>query len=230
MTLVLMMMATAALSASPENAAEDTAEPAPASTTLTVSAFKMMPFLKDKAVEQPALRSHLDIIVRVIGESREDIRIEIEAPDGDRPLPIDANGVVEWLPLAAALAQNPDLRVAVPTAPDGTRPKFSLNLSLQPRLSLAAEISGEDMRLAVEQANGAIRRQAGLMAAVAPRLKGVAFNIEEGQQAEIIYTDGTFSDPIIADDNGVRIERDRRWKRIDRVRFSAPPTDDAFTR
>jgi len=86
------------------------------------------------------------------------------------PMIINPDGQVQRLPTAPELAAHS--QIAVEAKPEY---KFGARLSLDTSIKPAQEISAAECDLAVNQANAVIRRAAGVMAMMAPKVKAVTF-------------------------------------------------------
>jgi hypothetical protein len=107
------------------------------------------------------------------------------------PIPIAADGRVERLPTAAELAAHAQIGL---DAQPGM--KFTNHLSLDTSIRPAQEIAAAECVQAMDQANAAIRRAAGVMAMLAPKVKAVTF-VGAGSGVAVLADGKTAPLPLI---------------------------------
>jgi hypothetical protein len=137
-----------------------------------VPAAKLFPMLDKYYATPPAERSKLALnyIVLRDGKPATGLTLALVAGGKRTPMPLSPSGKLERLPTAAELA---GAQVAI-DAPPGNF-KLNVQLNLDTTIPPAPEISAAECAQAIDQVNAAIRRQAGLLALVAPRIKATSF-------------------------------------------------------
>ena len=147
--------------------------PIPAVTERLVDAAKVFPFL-DKFLTLPTVeRSRLSLgyIVRQDGKAPHDLKLALV--DGARrtPVPVAADGRVVRLPTLAELQAKTQVAVQ---APKGS--KMGITMALEAAIAPSEEIAAADCKLAIDQANGAIKKVAGVFALAAPHIAKTTFH------------------------------------------------------
>lgn len=136
-----------------------------------VEAGKVFPML-DKFYAAPiADRSELAVsyVVTHDGKPAPQVHLALMVDDRRTPIGIAPDGRVERLPSATEL---PRAQIAV-EAPPGM--KLAMRLDLETTIKPTTDVSPAECALAVHQANAAIRRAAGVLALVAPKVKAATF-------------------------------------------------------
>jgi hypothetical protein len=129
-------------------------------------------YMIDKFYAVPAAdRSELKLTYKVLHGVAPAPKVHLTlVVDGKRtPLPIAADGRVERLPTEADLAAHAMIALDVP------RGYISIPVDLGAAMPPAREIDPARCALAIDQANGAIRRAFGMLAFIAPRVGAVTF-------------------------------------------------------
>ncbi len=101
------------------------------------------------------------------------VQVELDSKSGRRKLSLAENGALVDFPLTDALRkENPWIL--------GNQPKGSLDLVAELRIQYPGTLTApvQYYREALEQVNGAIKAQAGLLAVVAPTVKAVLFSFD----------------------------------------------------
>jgi hypothetical protein len=104
------------------------------------------------------------------GKPAPDIHPDLVVDGRHTPIPLGSDGRTRRLPTAAELAAHAQVAFDVPP-----NTKLSVRLSLDTAIPPAREVAASTCALAIVQANDAIRRAAGVMAVLAPKVKAVTF-------------------------------------------------------
>ncbi len=135
-------------------------------------AAKLFPML-DKFYATPvADRSALALHYVFVhdGKPATDVHFALVVNGKRTPMALSSTGQVERVPSAADLAAHAQVAI---DAPPGV--KFNVRLDMATSISPAREIGAAECQAAIDQANAAIRRAAGVMALMAPRVKAATF-------------------------------------------------------
>lgn len=100
-----------------------------------------------------------------------------------RPITVDVAGRVVDLPTADELKAGAEVVVMGET-------KMSSTISMEPVLALGSEIAAKDARAAIDQANAAIGKFAGLLGFMAPRVTGIGFVAPGNAGGTVVLGDG----------------------------------------
>ena len=158
-----------------------------------VDADKVFPLLDKYYATPPADRSLLAIRYNVLrdGKPAPDFHAFLVVAGKRTPIPVTADGKVERLPTPAEFTAHAQVAIdAPPTA------KFSNRLSLDTAIPPAPEVSATTCAQAIVQANDAMRRAAGVMAMLAPKVKAVTF-VGAGSGVAVLADGKTVPLPLI---------------------------------
>jgi hypothetical protein len=141
-------------------------------TERLVDAGRVFPLLDKFIAIAPADRSRLALGYRVTEDGRAptDVRLTLVSGGRRTPLPLAPDGQVERLPVAADFASHAEVAIA---APKGA--KLAAQIELSAAIPSAPEIAAADCALAITQGQAAVRRAAGMMALLAPRITKAVF-------------------------------------------------------
>jgi len=175
----LILVALAALSA-----------PVAAAQERVIDADKVFALL-DKFYAIPAVdRSLLAVRYTIVRDGKPAVGLHAFLVLGAKrtPILVSPEGKVLRLPTAAELAAHAQVAIDAPPAV-----KFSTRLSIDTDIAPAPEVNAALCAQAIGQANAAVRRAAGVMAMLAPKVKAVTF-VGAGSGVAVL-TDGT-SQPL----------------------------------
>lgn len=168
-------------------------------------------------------RSHLemDYVVSADDPALNDFGLWIE-PDGKRiDLPRDELGRIDVSEIAPYLDADP---MVMTTLPKGGG---AINAEPTPKLDLSGPVPVADINTSIEQVNLVIRKKAGPLSMVAPKMKGVIFFVSSETTGVVQKTDG--SEQVLAVENDRITFRPGETTGAARLVFSQPPIKDIFT-
>ena len=171
-------------------------------------------FLKVPAAE----RSRIRLTYALMREGKRAIGVKatlIEANGVRTPLPIDGEGRFERTPTLAQLQAKAQISFDVPTDT-----KLGSTMMLDPTLKPASEYDARELVATVEDSNKAIRKAAGPMAMMAPRMDGLKFLTVDSGVA--IFPNGS-SKPLPVNAGAVVFEPSQ-FKGASRVRLAKTPS------
>uniref|UniRef100_B0SY24 DUF2987 domain-containing protein n=1 Tax=Caulobacter sp. (strain K31) TaxID=366602 RepID=B0SY24_CAUSK len=183
----------------------------------TVTATKVFPFLESMLKVPPAERARIKVsyALRRDGKPATGVKATLVEANGARTaLPIDDQGRFERLPTLAQLQAKAQLNLDVPADT-----KFGTAMLLDPVLKPAAEYDAHDLVATVEESNSAIRKAAGAMALMAPRMTGLAFL--KAESGVVMFPNGS-SRPLPVNAGAV-VFRPDDFKGASRVRLARTP-------
>jgi hypothetical protein len=185
---------------------------------------RVLPYLADFLAIDEGERSHFDLDYRieVTAQLSEPLSMRARHDGVDVELPIGENGRIDYQPVVPFVRDDPELWSNIPRG--GGR----IRLAFFPVLPGGDTIPVNAIEMAVEQVNSAIRRQAGVMSFLAPRMRGVAFVLPDGAEARAVFPDGREQVLEIDAENGQWKAMLRQIRRADHIAFSAPPQDASF--
>lgn len=133
----------------------------------------MFPGLGEYLALDEGARSHFTIeyVLTSLSDADKDFDIWIDTETGKASIDRASDGVVDIDTVAPFVESNPMVMISLPEG-DG-----ALNLMLVPALELTREIAIEDICLALEQAKDAAANSGGMIAEMAPSLKGIGFEL-----------------------------------------------------
>jgi hypothetical protein len=183
----------------------------------TVDAAKVFAMLDKFYAAPPAERSLLALRYTLTHDGRPatDLHPVLIVGGKRTAIPIAADGRVERLPTAAELAAHAQVGL---DAQAGM--KFTNHLSLDTAIRPAQEISAAECVQAIDQANAAIRRAAGVMAMLAPKVKAVTF-IGAGSGVAVLADGKTAPLPLI---KGAPAYDPEALKNVKTLRLAKAPT------
>lgn len=139
------------------------------------------------------------------------------------PLELDPNGFVSTDFPARFLEQDLTLWTDVPQG------KGSVSMTIRPRFAKgASRFSGADIAAALEQANSAIKAQAGLMSFAAPSMKSVWFAPAPGTTYTALDASGRKIELKQEEKSGRVLVSRKNAKKLAALTFSAPPLAYGF--
>ena len=173
-------------------------------------------------LETPAAeRSHFSLVYRMTASDGVAPQLRFDHGGETHAIALDEAGKVLFFPDLGMLKDDPEVEVLNRT--EGR--KFSLNLTLVPVLPAGEQIALAEVKRAVDQANAAIRSQAGVLSFAVPKMNGVAIVMPEGADAPALSSGEALKrDP---ETGAYRLEL-KAAKQADAVSFPAPPASLAF--
>lgn len=181
-------------------------------------AAKVFSFLEAFLKVPPAERSRIKVTYALMREGKRATGVKatlIEANGVRTPLPIDGEGRFERTPTLAQLQAKAQVSFDVPADA-----KLGSTMLLDPVLKPAAEYDARELVATVEDSNKAIRKAAGPMAMMAPRMDGLKFLAVDSGVA--IFPNGS-SRPLPVSAGGVVFEPGQ-FKGASRVRLAKTPS------
>jgi hypothetical protein len=191
---------------------------AQADTGKTAPATKVFTFLEAFLKIPPAERARIRVsyALRRDGKPATGVKATLVEASGARTLlPIDGEGRFERTPTLAQLQAKAQVAFDVPADT-----KFGTAMLLDPVLKPAAEYDARELVATVEESNAAIRKAAGPMAMMAPRMEGLSFLKAESGVA--LFPNGS-TKPLPVAAGAVVFEPDA-FKGATRVRLAKTPT------
>jgi len=172
------------LGASPSGAAAQSARPAAAKKAEPLRPAKIFPYHETYMRLPAAERTRFQLAYFLLLNGRPAPGADVYVEDGGvrTPIAIAPDGRMQPPPLALLRS-----KTASVVFPQGTE-KFNVQMSLIPTAPLGQEMRAADLAAAIAQANRGIRRAAGVIGLVAPRMGQVKF-IGAGS-GEAVLADG----------------------------------------
>jgi len=158
-----------------------------------VDADKIFALLDKFYAMPPADRSLLAVRYNIMrdGKPAPDLHAFLVVGGKRTPIPVAADGKVERLPTSAELAAHAQVAIDAPPTV-----KFSNRLSLDTAIPPAPEVNAATCAQAIAQANDAVRRAAGVMAMLAPKVKAATF-VGAGSGVAVLADGKTLPLPLI---------------------------------
>jgi len=158
-----------------------------------VDAGKVFALLDKFYAMPPADRSLLAVRYTVMrdGKPAPDLHAVLVVGGRRIPIPVAPDGTVGRLPTPAELAAHAEVAIDAPPAF-----KFASRLSLDTSIPPASELSAATCAQAIGEANAAVRRAAGVMAMLAPKIKAVTF-VGAGSGVAVLADGRTVALPLI---------------------------------
>ncbi len=158
-----------------------------------VDAVRIFAMLDRFYAMPPADRSLLAVRYNVMrdGKPAPDLHAVLVVGQKRTPIPIAADGRIDRLPTPTELAAH--AQVAIDAPPSA---KFSSRLSLDTAIAPAPEVSAASCAQAIAQANAVIRKAAGVMAMLAPKVKAATF-VGAGSGVAVLADGRTVSLPLV---------------------------------
>lgn len=184
---------------------------------------KLFPFLGAYLELPEAERSHFDVdyLLTSTDPAYEDFEIWIEQ-DGERfIIERAANGAVGADSVRPFLDSDPTIMTTLPKGAG------AVSVSMSPVLNLSEEIAMEDIQLSLSQVNSVISKRAGMMAIMAPKMKGVGFELAPGTEVRVRKSDG--SEELLASNRTTFTVKPKKRDAGGTLIFSQPPLEDVFT-
>lgn len=159
------------------------AAPAAQAAPKSVEASRVFPFLEDY-LKLPAAERNRFTPAYYLHQGDQPLVAPAWLIDGAQrtPIPIRADGRIEVLPSAQALARD-KVEIGVPA---GT--KLGVSMSIEPTLAPAADMDARELAAVIAQAAVGARKAAGIKAVVMPKLTSISF-VGSGS-GEVEFNDG----------------------------------------
>lgn len=137
-----------------------------------IPARKLFPYLDVYLDLAPAERTRfvMAYYLRKAGRPATGVGLTLMSAGRRTPLPVGPDGRIQHLP---TLAELKDGEVALTKA--NPADKLQLSLEIQARVALGETVPAGDLVAAIDQCNAAIRRKAGVIGLVAPKMEQVVF-------------------------------------------------------
>ena len=185
---------------------------------------QMFPMAGDFLALPDSERSHIEISYKITAKSQQEFRMWVESEAGRQMIERGPDGTVELAEVEQFLPANPMVMTDLPDDGGG-----SVSMTVSPRLDLEEQVTVSDVCTAMEQANDAIGKKAGLMAMMAPKMKGVRFELPANSSASLMTEDGT-SRPLASEETSVTFKPKKKdCRNGGQISFSNAPLRDAFT-
>lgn len=187
--------------------------------TRSVDAKRVFDRLLDYYSLAAAERSRFTPVYTLKAETGPAPSLFLETNGVRRSLSLEASGRVLDPPTPAELKAGAQVVVAGQT-------KMSSTISMEPVLTLGLEIAASDARTAIDQANAAVGKFAGLLGFMAPRVSGVAFIAAREAAGSVVLASGQASAMPYADN---RFEfRPSAATGAKSLKFLSPPSAAIF--
>lgn len=171
----------------------------------------------DDAVDS---RIRIDLMLYTNDVPPDTVDVWMVTPSGKIRLPVDSSGVIG---LGAHEAR---LRDMTGFELDPYQEGFGFGARMMPDLPFASSIDPAEVREAVAAFGAIIKKEAGVLRFLAPRIKGIKARLEPGASATLTTTTGR-TETIRADGDGWA-EITWRLKSLARIEFSSTPTEYDF--
>jgi hypothetical protein len=161
------------------------AAPALAAGGKSVEVAKAFPYLENYLTLPAAQRTHFTVAYILSENGRPATSLKAWVVDGGQRIPIviNANGKIMRSPTLGQLRSHAMVQFDAPPTT-----KFSERLSIEPLIPASASLDASYLVIAVNQADAAVRKAAGVLGFAAPKLTRIVFT--GGAGGEAVWPDG----------------------------------------
>jgi hypothetical protein len=160
-------------------------------------------------------RVNVDLLLFSNDVASEDVNVWLVTDSGRTRLPVDAEGVIDVSEHEATLADMTGFEV------DPYEEGFGFGARMTPRLPLTPAVDPTLVRDSVDELNALIKREAGMLSLLAPRMKGIRARLGPGESVALATGSGQ-AKTLPADEEGW-VEVTWKLKSLERIEFSSAP-------
>ncbi len=167
------------------------------------------------ADDDASSRIHVDLLLFSNDVAPENVSVWLVTDSGRTRLPVNADGVIDVSEHEASLADMTGFEV------DPHEEGFGFGARMTPRLPLTPAVDPTLVRDSVDELNALIKREAGMLSLLAPRMKGIRARLAPGEFVALSTASGQET-TVQADDEGW-VEVAWKLKSLSSIEFSTVP-------